>query len=123
MAYPHNPISLLVRLMAYSSPCLCALRLTPLHPYLLQFLESYKSVTIDSMASAFDVSPAFLDQEVADFIVAGRLNAKIDKVFGIIETNRPDHKNALYQVREWSERVIQDPAVVQLCCCGTIIAY
>jgi 26S proteasome regulatory subunit N7 len=53
-----------------------------------QFLESYKSVTIDSMAAAFDVSPAFLDEEVADFIVAGRLNAKIDKVAGIIETNR-----------------------------------
>ncbi|GAX76349.1 hypothetical protein CEUSTIGMA_g3795.t1 [Chlamydomonas eustigma] len=62
-----------------------------------QFLESYKSVTIDSMASAFDISPAFLDEEVADFIVAGRLNAKIDKVAGIIETNRPDNKNALYQ--------------------------
>lgn len=54
----------------------------------LQFLESYKSVTIDSMAAAFDVSPSFLDEEVADFIVAGRLNAKIDKVAGIIETNR-----------------------------------
>jgi hypothetical protein len=27
-----------------------------------QFLESYKSVTLDSMAAAFDVSPAFLDQ-------------------------------------------------------------
>ena len=53
------------------------------------------------MAAAFDVSPAFLDQEVADLIVAGRLNAKIDKVAGIIETNRPDHKNALYQVSEW----------------------
>jgi len=65
----------------------------------MQFLESYKSVTIDSMAAAFDVSPSFLDHEVADFIVAGRLNAKIDKVAGIIETNRPDHKNALYQVR------------------------
>lgn len=62
-----------------------------------QFLESYKSVTITSMAAAFDVSPAFLDQEVSDFIVAGRLTAKIDKVMGIIETNRPDNKNALYQ--------------------------
>lgn len=27
-----------------------------------QFLESYKSVTLDSMAAAFDVSPHFLDQ-------------------------------------------------------------
>ena len=62
-----------------------------------QFLESYKSVTLDSMASAFHVSADFLDQEVSNFIVAGRLNAKIDKVSGVIVTNRPDNKNALYQ--------------------------
>ena len=54
----------------------------------MQFLESYKSVTIDSMASAFGVSVAFLDEEIADFIVAGRLSAKIDRISGIIETNR-----------------------------------
>ena len=52
----------------------------PKSTHACQFLESYKSVTIDSMASAFDVSPSFLDQEVADLIVAGRINAKIDKV-------------------------------------------
>jgi hypothetical protein len=40
------------------------------------------------MAESFDVSPAFLDAEVAELIVAGRLNAKIDKVAGIVETNR-----------------------------------
>jgi hypothetical protein len=40
------------------------------------------------MAAAFAVSPAFLDLEVAELIVAGRLNAKIDKVAGVIETNR-----------------------------------
>jgi hypothetical protein len=53
-----------------------------------QFLESYKSVTLDNMADAFDVSAAFLDTEIAELIVAGRLNAKIDKVAGIVETNR-----------------------------------
>ncbi|MEW5300683.1 MAG: hypothetical protein WDW36_003596 [Sanguina aurantia] len=62
-----------------------------------QFLESYKSVTLASMAAAFDVSTDFLDAELADFIVAGRLHAKIDKVAGIVETNRPDAKNALIQ--------------------------
>lgn len=62
-----------------------------------QFLESYKSVTIDSMAAAFDVSPAFLDAELVDFIVPGRLHASIDKVSAVIETNRPDEKNAQYQ--------------------------
>ena len=54
----------------------------------LQFLESYKSVTLKSMAESFGVSIDFIDQELADFIVAGRLPAKIDKVAGIIETNR-----------------------------------
>jgi hypothetical protein len=54
----------------------------------LQFLESYKSVTLESMAAAFAVGVPFLDQEVSDFIVAGRLGAQIDKVAGIIETKR-----------------------------------
>jgi len=62
-----------------------------------QFLESYKSVTLDAMAAAFGVTPEFLDLELADFIVAGRLPAKIDRVAGVIETTRPDAKNAQYQ--------------------------
>ena len=43
---------------------------------------------MDSMAASFGVSTDFLDRELAEFIVAGRLTAKIDKVAGIIETNR-----------------------------------
>lgn len=62
-----------------------------------QFLEAYRSVTIQSMATAFGVGVEFLDTELARFIAAGRLNAKIDKVAGVIETNRPDAKNAQYQ--------------------------
>lgn len=62
-----------------------------------QFLESYRSVALGSMAATFGVSPAFLDAELAAFVVAGRLPAKIDKVAGVVETNRPDAKNALYQ--------------------------
>lgn len=53
-----------------------------------QFLESYKSVTLKSMAQEFGLSIAFLDTELSRFIAAGRLNAKIDKVGGIIETSR-----------------------------------
>lgn len=53
-----------------------------------QLLESYKSVTLASMAAAFDVSPAFLDAELASFIAAGRLGAKIDKVAGVVQTKR-----------------------------------
>jgi 26S proteasome regulatory subunit N7 len=77
-----------------------------------QFLESYRSVTLASMARAFGVTDAFLDRyiivqshssmlllliisclvernsELARFIAAGRINCKIDKVGGIVETNR-----------------------------------
>jgi len=62
-----------------------------------QFLESYKSVMLSSMASSFDISVSLLDAELSRFIAAGRLNAKIDKVGDIVETRRPDKKNAQYQ--------------------------
>ncbi|KAG6478654.1 hypothetical protein ZIOFF_062098 [Zingiber officinale] len=35
--------------------------------------------------------------ELSRFIAAGKLHCKIDKVAGVLETNRPDAKNALYQ--------------------------
>jgi len=57
-------------------------------PSRVQFLESYKSVTLQSMADAFGISVDFLDEEIADFIVDGRLPAKIDRVAGVIETKR-----------------------------------
>jgi len=62
-----------------------------------QFLEAYKSVMLSSMASSFGITTALLDAELSRFIAAGRLNAKIDKVGDIIETSRPDKKNAQYQ--------------------------
>lgn len=62
-----------------------------------QFLESYKSVTIEAMAKAFGVKIEFIDLELSRFIAAGKLHCKIDKVAGVLETNRPDAKNALYQ--------------------------
>ena len=49
------------------------------------------------MANAFGLSVTLLDSELSRFISAGRLNAKIDKVGDIIETSRPDQKNAQYQ--------------------------
>ncbi len=64
----------------------------------MQFLESYKSVTLQSMADAFGISVDFIDEEVAEFIVDGRLPAKIDRVAGVIETKRSlssfSHKGA-----------------------------
>ncbi|KAL3716765.1 hypothetical protein ACJRO7_008362 [Eucalyptus globulus] len=62
-----------------------------------QFLESYKSVTIEAMARAFGGTVDFIDLELSQFIAAGKLHCKIDKVAGVLETNRPDAKNALYQ--------------------------
>ncbi|EME31041.1 26S proteasome regulatory subunit N7 [Galdieria sulphuraria] len=62
-----------------------------------QFLISYQSVTLEAMAKAFGLSTTFLDKELARFIVSGRINCKIDRIQGIIETNRPDTRNSLYQ--------------------------
>jgi len=62
-----------------------------------QFLDSYKSVRLDSMASSFGLSTSFLDLQLSRFISAGRLTAKIDKFGGVVETNRPDLKNAQYR--------------------------
>lgn len=62
-----------------------------------QYLQSYKSVKLHAMAAAFGVSVEFMDDELANFIVEGRLPAKIDRVDGIVSTTRPDPKNAAYQ--------------------------
>ena len=62
-----------------------------------QFLDSYKSVTLESMAESFGVSVAYLDLQLSRFIAAGRLTAKIDKYNGVVETNRPDLKNTQYR--------------------------
>ncbi|GAU96143.1 hypothetical protein RvY_07631 [Ramazzottius varieornatus] len=63
-----------------------------------QLLESYQSLTLDYMASAFGVTPQFMDRELSRYIAAGRLYCKIDKVNGIVETTRPDNKNRQYQL-------------------------
>lgn len=62
-----------------------------------QLLESYSSLTVAYMADSFGVSTRFIDTELSRFISTGSLNAKIDKVGGIIQTNRPDKKNWQYQ--------------------------
>ncbi|XP_064605439.1 26S proteasome non-ATPase regulatory subunit 6-like [Liolophura sinensis] len=62
-----------------------------------QLLESYRSLTLQYMAEAFDVTVEFIDQELSRYIAAGRIHCKIDKVGGIVETNRPDSKNWQYQ--------------------------
>jgi 26S proteasome regulatory subunit N7 len=61
-----------------------------------QYLESFKSVTIANMARSFGVSPDFLDRELSNFIYIGKINCKIDRVSGVIETNRPNKKADLF---------------------------
>ena len=62
-----------------------------------QFLQSYKTVTMDNMAKVFGVSTNFIDRELSNFISQGRINAKIDKVSGIIECNHNEQNLDLYQ--------------------------
>jgi len=63
----------------------------------VQLLESYQNLTLFSMADQFGVSVEFMDRELFHFIAAGRIHCRIDKVGGIVETNRPDSKNYQYQ--------------------------
>jgi len=60
-----------------------------------QYLESFKSVTIENMANAFGVTQEFLDMELSNFIYNGNISCKIDKVSGVIESNRPNKKQEL----------------------------
>ncbi|CDO75233.1 hypothetical protein BN946_scf184895.g13 [Trametes cinnabarina] len=62
-----------------------------------QLLESYRSLTLDSLARSFGVSVEFVDSELSRFIASGRLHCTIDKVNGVVETNRPSIKNAQYE--------------------------
>ncbi|KDQ61274.1 hypothetical protein JAAARDRAFT_173883 [Jaapia argillacea MUCL 33604] len=62
-----------------------------------QLLESYRSLTLESLAAAFGVSVDFVDTELSRFIASGRLHCTIDKVHGVVETNRPPVKNAQYE--------------------------
>ncbi|KAF8633521.1 hypothetical protein AX17_004427 [Amanita inopinata Kibby_2008] len=62
-----------------------------------QLLESYRSLTLESLSGAFGVSVGFVDNELSRFIASGRLHCTIDKVHGVVETTRPSLKNAQYE--------------------------
>ena len=47
-----------------------------------QFLQSYKTVTMENMATVFGVSINFIDRELSNFISQGRINAKIIRYLG-----------------------------------------
>ncbi|OQE26693.1 hypothetical protein PENSTE_c005G00146 [Penicillium steckii] len=61
-----------------------------------QLLQSYRVVGLNSMASDFGVTVDYLDRDLAKFISSNRIACTIDRVNGIIETNRPDDKNKQY---------------------------
>lgn len=57
-----------------------------------QLLESYRGLTLASMAEAFGVTADYIDRELSRFIANKQLNCVIDKVKGIVETSRADAK-------------------------------
>jgi len=61
-----------------------------------QLLQSYKVVGLESMATSFGVSVNWLDKDLAPFIASQKLPCTIDRVRGIIETQRADDKNKQY---------------------------
>lgn len=61
-----------------------------------QYLLSYQSCTLKSMAEAFGISVPFLDKELARFIASNRIVAKIDMVDKIVKSCRADNKNTEY---------------------------
>ncbi|KAI0980649.1 hypothetical protein GJ496_005144 [Pomphorhynchus laevis] len=62
-----------------------------------QHLESYNSLSLQSMADSFGISAEMIDQDLSRLISTGRINCKIDKVNGHINDLRPDEKNIQYQ--------------------------
>ncbi|GAB7349275.1 hypothetical protein MBLNU459_g8421t1 [Dothideomycetes sp. NU459] len=61
-----------------------------------QLLQSYKVVGLESMAQSFGVSVNWLDRDLAPFIASQRLPCTIDRVKGVIETQRSGDKNKQY---------------------------
>lgn len=61
-----------------------------------QLLQSYKVVSLASMAGSFGVSVDWLDKDLAPFIAGRRLPCMVDRVRGVIETSRADDKNRQY---------------------------
>ena len=64
-----------------------------------QLMESYRSLTMERMCRSFGVSEAFMDQDLSRFIASGRLSCTIDKVSGVITTNKlaSQNKTVVYE--------------------------
>lgn len=64
-----------------------------LHHHKLASGPTYSSLVLDDDQTDF-VSSC---RDLSRFISSGRLNCTIDRVHGIVETNRPRNKNAQYE--------------------------
>lgn len=62
----------------------------------IQILAAYKSLSIESMARTFFVTPAFIDKELCAFVASGRVCCTIDHSTGMVETCLEDAKNRQY---------------------------
>ncbi|ESK85123.1 26s proteasome non-atpase regulatory subunit 6 [Moniliophthora roreri MCA 2997] len=70
-----------------------------------QLLESYRSLTLESLGQAFGVSVDFVDNELSHFISTGRLHASIDKVHGVVETTKTSEA--------WGKKTMQFEQVIR----------
>ncbi|KAK1233130.1 proteasome regulatory particle subunit [Marasmius sp. AFHP31] len=70
-----------------------------------QLLESYRSLTLESLGQAFGVSVEFVDNELSHFISTGRLHASIDKVHGVVETTKTSEA--------WGKKTLQFEQVIR----------
>ncbi|KEG11534.1 proteasome regulatory non-ATPase subunit 7 [Trypanosoma grayi] len=61
-----------------------------------QFLDSYSSVTLNSMSAAFNIPPPVLDNMLGTFISNERIACKMDRVSDSITTYRGDTTNFDY---------------------------
>jgi len=61
-----------------------------------QYFVVYKTSTLAQLADRFGVSLEFVDRDIADFIYNGKLQGKIDKVEGVVSSERGDPVNDEY---------------------------
>lgn len=64
-----------------------------------QLLESYRSLTMERFCRSFGVSEQYMDKDLSRFIASGRLACTIDKVNGVITTNKlaSQNKTVMYE--------------------------
>ncbi|AFN83824.1 26S proteasome regulatory complex protein [Encephalitozoon romaleae SJ-2008] len=59
-----------------------------------QVLESYRLMLLENMAQTFGVSVEYIEQDLGEFIVEGRLWGKIDRISGVIEVTSREGQDA-----------------------------